>query len=245
MHERFEDGTLPFLNIIALGHALDTHRRLYKSQSHVSKHVTALRRFATHELSLLKHANGRPVFLQHHAFGASKFLEGPGPIIGFSLLGPSTDPEFIGHVHLDQLATINGFHIRTGGLCNTGVLASSLNLSDQDLVAEYARGRACWDDGTFLLNFFSTFSTFAEEFGGVEKSNQRPLGMARISFGASSTIDDILQWISFIRRYFVVSEKIFSLTGPSCSQPSSVYPTTSLRTLMLCAWAVQRVGLAV
>ncbi|KAJ7275540.1 pyridoxal phosphate-dependent transferase [Mycena haematopus] len=212
IHERFEDGTLPFLNIIALSIALDTHRRLYKSPRHVSKHVSALLRFATRELSLICHANGRPVVQQHRAFDGSKYLEEPGPIIGFSLLDPSS--EFIGHVYLEQLATVNGFHIRTGGLCNTGLLTSTLDISDQDLMDEYNRGRSCWDD---------------EEFGG---SNSRPLGIARISFGAASTIDDVLQWISFIRRYFVMSETVVSISKP-LSFKASVSAAASLQTLML------------
>ncbi|KAJ6626919.1 pyridoxal phosphate-dependent transferase [Mycena sp. CBHHK59/15] len=216
IHERFEDGTLPFLNIIALGHALNTHRRLYKSHRNVSKHVATLLSFATHELSLIKHANGRPVFLQHRAFSSARYLEEPGPIIAFSLLGPSS--EFIGHVTLDQLATINGFHIRAGGLCNTGVLASAFDLSDRDLMDEYERGRSCWDD---------------EEFGGVGKDTQRPLGIARISFGASSTIDDVLHWISFIRRYYVVSKPVVTLSKPLSDPQSTFSPSVSLQTLML------------
>ncbi|KAF7340084.1 Molybdenum cofactor sulfurase [Mycena venus] len=213
IHERFEDGTLPFLNIIALGHALDTHRRLYQSHRHVSKHVSALLRFTTRELSLIHHANGRPVVRLHRAFGNSEYLEEPGPTIGFSLFGPSS--EFVGHVHLEQLATINGFQIRTGGLCNTGALASAFDISDQDLMYEYNRGRSCWDD---------------EEFSGAEN---RPLGMARISFGASSTIDDVLQWVSFIRRYFVVSEPVIALSKPLTTPKASASAVASLQTLML------------
>ncbi|KAJ7356811.1 molybdenum cofactor sulfurase [Mycena albidolilacea] len=216
LHERFEDGTLPFLNIIALGQALDTHRRLYKSHRHVSRHVSALLRFATRELSLIRHANGRPVVQQHRAFGVSKYLEEPGPTIGFSVLSPSS--EFIGHVHLEQLATVNGFQIRAGGLCNTGVLASAFNISDQDLMDEYNRGRSCWDD---------------EEFGGSEKQSNRPLGIARISFGASSTIDDVLQWVSFIRRYFVVSETVVALSKPLPTPRPSESAAASLQTLTL------------
>ncbi|KAJ7226007.1 molybdenum cofactor sulfurase [Mycena pura] len=215
IHERFEDGTLPFLDIISLGQALLTHRRLYKSHRHVSMHVSALLRFATRELASIRHANGRPVVKQHRAFNGFKSLEEPGPIIGFSLLGPSS--EYIGHVHLEELATVSGFHIRTGGLCNTGVLASIFNINDEDLMNEYARGRSCWDD---------------EEFGGIGKDVLYPLGIARISFGASSTIDDVLQWLSFIRRYFVISEKIITLSKPlSPQRPSPA--VARLETLML------------
>ncbi|KAF7310520.1 Molybdenum cofactor sulfurase [Mycena chlorophos] len=146
LHERFEDGTLPFLDIIALDCALDTHKKLFKSQRHVSKHVSTLLRFATRELAALRHGNGRPVIKQHRAFGAlGSDLEEPGPIIGFSVLDPES--EYVGHVHVEQLATVNGFQIRTGGLCNTGVLASSFNLTDEHIREEYARGRSCWDDG--------------------------------------------------------------------------------------------------
>ncbi|KAJ6519329.1 molybdenum cofactor sulfurase [Mycena sanguinolenta] len=215
IHERFEDGTLPFLNIIALDHALDTHKRLYKSHRHVSKHVSALLRFATRELSLIQHVNGCPVVQQHRAFDGSEYLEEPGPTIGFSLLDPLS--EFIGHIYLEQLATVNGFHIRTGGLCNTGVLASVFDISDQDLLDEFHRGRSCWDD---------------EEFSGLEKNSNRPLGIARISFGASSTIDDVLQWVSFIRRYFVVSETVVSISKPLSSKPPAS-ATASLQTLVL------------
>ncbi|KAJ7124827.1 molybdenum cofactor sulfurase [Mycena crocata] len=216
IHEQFEDGTLPFLSIVALRQALATHQRLYKSQRHVSKHVSTLLRFATRELSLTRHANGSPVVKQHFAFGASKLLEEPGPTIGFSLLGPTS--EYIGHVHLEQLATVNGFQIRTGGICNTGVLASALNISDADLMDEYARGRTCWDD---------------EEFAGVEKDLRRPLGIARISFGASSTIDDVLQWVSFIRRYFVVSETVAILSKSLSTKDIAISAAATLKTLVL------------
>ncbi|KAJ7655303.1 molybdenum cofactor sulfurase [Mycena polygramma] len=216
IHERFEDGTLPFLSIVALGHALDTHRGLYKSHRHVSAHVSALLRFATRELSLIHHANGRPVVRQHQSFGASKYLEDPGPIIGFSLLDPSS--EYIGHVHLEQLATVNGLQIRTGGLCNTGVLASTFDMSDQDLMDEYDRGRSCWDD---------------EEFSGADDHSNRPLGIARISFGASSIIDDVLQWVSFIRRYFVVSDTVVALSKPLSTRKAVVSTAARLQTLVL------------
>ncbi|KAF7319885.1 Molybdenum cofactor sulfurase [Mycena kentingensis (nom. inval.)] len=207
LHERFEDGTLPFLDIIALKCALDTHKKLFKSQRHIFRHVSTLLRFASREMAALRHANGRPVIKQHRAFGGLADVEAPGPVIGFSVLDPAG--EYVGHVHLEQLATINGLHIRTGGLCNTGVLASTFDIKDEDIAEEYGRGRSCWDD---------------EEFGAAG----HPLGMARISFGASSTIDDVLQWLSFLRRYFVVSDKVANLVSPS--PPNSAI---TLKTMML------------
>ncbi|CAK5279900.1 unnamed protein product [Mycena citricolor] len=214
VHERFEDGTVSYLSIVALARALDTHKRLYKSHRHVAKHVSSLVRFATGELASLRHANGKPVVQQHRSFAAAAaFLEDPGPIIGFTLLDDKSKP--LGHVHLEQLAAVNGFQIRTGGLCNTGVVASVFDLTDKDLKGENDRGRACWDD---------------EEFGGLNR--EKPLGLARISFGASSTIDDVLQWISFVRRYFVMSTTVIALSDP-VADPDALTASATLDTAML------------
>lgn len=142
MHDRLEAGTLPFLDIISLGHALDTHLRLYHSHSLVSKHTCSLSHLASHQLSLLRHANGAPVVHQHRFLS----LESPGSTIGFSLLDSAG--LHVGHVHLERLAIINGFQLRTGGLCNTGAWTSVLGFTDEDLVRLHAKGRACWDDGT-------------------------------------------------------------------------------------------------
>jgi molybdenum cofactor sulfurtransferase len=141
VHDRLEAGTLPFLDIISLGHALDAHQRLYHSHSLVSKHSSSLSRLASHQLSLLRHANGTPVVLQHRFLS----LEAPGSTIGFSLLDSAG--LHVGHVHLERLATINGFQLRTGGLCNTGAWTSAMGFSDEDLVRLHEKGRACWDDG--------------------------------------------------------------------------------------------------
>ena len=144
-YDLFEDGTLAFLSIIALGHALDTTKRLYKSHSHISAHAASLTTLATEELASLRHSNGQRVVQQHRAFRGASVAEAPGPIIGFTLLDLSGNP--VGHVHLERMATINGFQLRTGGLCNTGVLSSAVGITDVDLKDGYSKGRVCWDDG--------------------------------------------------------------------------------------------------
>lgn len=151
VHDRLEAGTLPFLDIISLGHALDTHQRLYHSHSLVAKHTTSLSRLASHKLSLLHHANGTPVVQQHRFLS----FEAAGSTIGFSLLG-STGLH-VGHVHLERLATINGFQLRTGGLCNTGAWTSAMGFTDEDLVRLHENGRACWDDGEIVCLYIVFF----------------------------------------------------------------------------------------
>ncbi|SGY67721.1 BQ5605_C004g02801 [Microbotryum silenes-dioicae] len=179
-HERLEAGTLPFLDIIALGHSMDTHNRLYGSHQRVSAHALALTDYARSRLGQLKHANGsKVVSIQHN-----DSYERCGPTIGFTLYDAAGSP--VGHVHLDRLATMNGFQIRTGGLCNTGVWTRAFGYTDQDLLRLHEKGRACWDD---------------EEFD----DEGRPLGVARISFGASSSREDVDSFVEFIERFFLES----------------------------------------
>lgn len=218
VHERLEHGTPPYLDIIALGHAMDTYRRLYRSLKYISLHASSLSNFTSHQLSLIRHANGLPVVQQHRLVGCLH-LEPPGPIIGFSLL--DARGAYIGHAQLERLATLHAFSIRSGGMCNTGVWTSVMGLSDLDLQRLRHQGRACWDD---------------EEFDG-----NKPLGLARISFGACSTLEDAVAFIDFIRRFFVDPG-----VSPEAFQREETFDTrkrdVKLRQLTLCE---QRIFLAV
>ncbi|KAK4705574.1 molybdenum cofactor sulfurtransferase, partial [Phenoliferia sp. Uapishka_3] len=238
IHDAFEDGTLPFLSIIALNHAMTVHRQLYTSNSAVSSHTTALASFARRELSSLRHANGSPAVLLHKAFGSLVQIQEPGPTIAFTLMGPLGKP--VGHVFLDRLASINSFQLRTGGLCNTGVLSEVCSLDDTDLLEGYHKGRRCWDDGELLYYYWKQLALIrlpsfaaAEEF--YDKDDSKPLGLARISFGASSTVDDVLDFIEFVRRYFVVSEEVISLQHePAVEAGSAVLKSVVLYPIKSC-----------
>lgn len=146
IHDRFEDGTLPFLQIVALGKALDGIK--VRGLDRVARHAASLARLAREQFGLLVHPNGEPVVQQHLAFRNSRFLEDSGPIIGFTVRDSSG--RAVGHVQLDRLATINGFQIRTGGLCNIGVVSTVMGLSDGEIWEGYEKGRACWDEGEFI-----------------------------------------------------------------------------------------------
>ena len=102
LHSRFEDGTLPFLDIIALDHAMDTHRRLFRTLEEVSTHSTGIAEWTVKEMLDLKHGCGQPVCRIYNR--SSDYNN--GATIGFSLLDVFGKP--IGHVELDKLAAING-----------------------------------------------------------------------------------------------------------------------------------------
>ncbi|KAG6827921.1 hypothetical protein H0H92_009963 [Tricholoma furcatifolium] len=219
VHHRFENGTIPYLSIVALRCAIDAHQRLFTPRAMTrsffpltltmtsiqpdpcsstsldavhahSSHLAAMARTALQEI---RHFDGTSLVRIHQGEGSGRWEE-DGPTIAFTLYtpsqslrsnlrrfpgvidafrGPETRPMAIGHVHVLNLATVAGIHLRTGGLCNTGVLARVCGLSDAELGNLWAEGRVCGD---------------GVEFGG--DTGDKGLGLVRVSFGACSFSQD-------------------------------------------------------
>ena len=81
------------------------------------------------------------------------------------------------------------------------------------------------------------FFLFIEEFGG--ENGTKPLGVARISFGASSTIEDVDKFINFLQRYFLISHETIALALPPSSfshaqESPCLKPEVYLQNLVRC-----------
>lgn len=138
---RLQHGTPPYLDVVALSHAIDAHERLFGTLARVARHTATLADEMRQRLVALRHANGRRVIKLHEAF-----INTPnGPTIALSVL--DARGQFVGHAHVERLATINGIQLRAGGLCNTGAWTAAFGLDDDDLKRLAASGRACWDEG--------------------------------------------------------------------------------------------------
>ena len=178
------------MDIIALDHAFTCHFKLFRSFESISLHTQALTRYAEIGLRQLSHFNDQLVCKIHDSFDDSMYIDPiRGPIIGFTVFTSQGNP--VGHVEFERLAALHGFALRTGGLCNTGVLATTFDLDDNTLQSEYQRGRVCWDD---------------EEFVSSGSRNGQPLGIVRISFGAFSNLADVQTFLNFVQRYFSTPE---------------------------------------
>ncbi|KAG6837054.1 hypothetical protein H0H93_015625 [Arthromyces matolae] len=207
IHQRFENGTVSYISIVALGCAMDSYQRLFTPRfsrsidpssalKAVSQHAHYLANIARNAMSSLTHWQGTPLVRIHKGEG-SEIWEEDGPTIAFTLYTPSSSsrgPQPVGHMHLLNLATLANIQLRAGGLCNTGVLARINGLSDRELWALWEDGRDCGD---------------AVEFGG--ENGNKPLGLARISFGACSSIQDVQKFINFLRQYFLISKEAVEL----------------------------------
>ncbi|KAF4762189.1 hypothetical protein HAV15_006652 [Penicillium sp. str.  len=182
IHERLEDGTLPFHSIIALDTALDTHKRLFGSMANISAHTSFLAKQVYEKLSSLAHFNERKVcqIYQSHtsSYGNS---HAQGPIIAFNLC--NSRGEWVPKTEVEKLATVQNMQIRTGSVCNPGGTASSLGWTGPELRRHYSAGLRCGDNHDVL--------------GG------RPTGILRVSIGATTNMKDIDSLINFIEEFYV------------------------------------------
>jgi molybdenum cofactor sulfurtransferase len=235
LHEALEDGTLPFHNIMALDAAIDVHKRLYGSMDRIANHTAYLAQKMFDKLELLRHANGEPVCVMHsHGFRAADSRHIQGPAVAFNVR--NSHGAWVSNVEFERLATIRNFHIRSGGLCNPGGVATSLNLEPWEMRKNFSAGFRCGAETDIYAGKIT--------------------GIIRASLGAMSTISDVESFISFVKEFYVeigVASPISYF--PVVSQKSTdflvesltIYPIKSCGGLSippLTAWEVRPEGLA-
>ncbi|OTB11603.1 hypothetical protein K445DRAFT_321982 [Daldinia sp. EC12] len=177
LHESLEDGTLPVHSIIALDSALDVHRQLFTSMRDVANHTSFLSRRLHDGLATLRHSNNKPVCV---LYSQPACTSGNGPVIAFNL--QSHLGGWVSLAEFEKLAVLKRFHIRTGGLCNPGGIASSLSLEPWEMKRNFSSGFRCGAENDII--------------GG------KPTGVIRVSLGAISTISDVDKFIEFIAEFY-------------------------------------------
>ncbi len=186
LHERLEDGTSAFHNIIALDSALNVHQGLFGSMKNVSSHTATLAKALYDQMVALTHGNGRPLSRMYHGefpkFGDSNLQ---GPTIAFNVV--KSNGQWIGKSDYEQLAVVNNIHVRTGGLCNAGGIASALDLSPEEMRDNFDEGLRCGND--------------------VDELNGKPTGVIRVSLGAMSSTKDVENFMRFI-EIFVLGQGV-------------------------------------
>ncbi|ESZ92172.1 hypothetical protein SBOR_7429 [Sclerotinia borealis F-4128] len=182
LHETLEDGTLPFHNIIALEAAIDVHRSLYGSMERIANHTTFLARKLYEGLKSLRHANSEPVCTIYSCgFSNETSSEVQGPTIAFNV--KTSFGAWVTNVEFERLASIRNYHIRTGGLCNPGGVASALDLQPWETKRNFSAGLRCGGE--------------TDVYAG------KITGVIRVSLGAMSTMSDIESFLLFVEEFFV------------------------------------------
>ena len=183
--EQFEDGTLPFQQIIAIEPAIHLFRTLFGSMHCVASYCAYLTKRCAEALSTLKHYNNQRLvkFLTRNVKSYGDVYT-QGPILTFLL--KRADGSNIGYAEVERLATLETLHLRVGGLCNPGARQRYLQLTTEDLNEERVQGKICGDD--------------------FDHIDGKPTGAIRISFGPCTLYDvECQKLISFLNKYFLES----------------------------------------
>ncbi|KAK3310054.1 pyridoxal phosphate-dependent transferase [Chaetomium strumarium] len=235
LHERLEDGTLPIHSIIALDAALDVQKQLFGSMLDVAAHTAFLARRLHRGLRSLRHGNGEAVCVLYSPDPEriDKSV-GLGPIIAFNVR--NSLGAWVSLTEVEKLATLKGFHIRTGGVCNPGGIALALGLEPWEMRQNFSSGFRCGAETDIMAG--------------------KPTGVIRASLGAMSTISDVDSFLGFIAEFYrdvspapVVREPVLQSRGSSRWRVHSifVYPIKSCGSFQVppgVHWEVRREGLA-
>uniref|UniRef100_A0A3Q2XHM9 Molybdenum cofactor sulfurase n=1 Tax=Hippocampus comes TaxID=109280 RepID=A0A3Q2XHM9_HIPCM len=178
--DRFEDGTVSFLDIIALNHSFEALYRITGGMQNIQQHTFGLARYTYMLLSSLCHGNGRPV-TQMYTLGQFDSPSTQGAILNFNLI--DSCGEIIGYSQVDRMASLYNIHVRTGCFCNTGACQSFLGITNQEMRRNLQAGHVCGDT--------------------IDLVNGQPTGSVRVSFGYMSTFDDCQKFLSFVVECFV------------------------------------------
>ncbi|KAH6671297.1 putative molybdenum cofactor sulfurase [Halenospora varia] len=186
LHDALEDGTLPFHNIIALGCAIEIHKKLFTSMTSISKHTSFLIQHLYSGLSQLHHRNGNPVCTIYNESSSFSHYANPtlqGATLAFNIC--RFDGTYIGNTTIESLANERKIFLRSGGLCNPGGIASYLKVEPWQFKRAYSSGFRCGGDDEEL-----------------QIIHGKPTGVVRASLGAMSTIEDVDKFLDFIRETF-------------------------------------------
>lgn len=182
LHDQLEDGTLPFHSILALDTALDVQQHLFGTMSDVSKHTTYLTKRLFDHLSALRHWNGTPLCRIYNdataKYGDSKTQ---GATVAFNVQKP--DGSLVPYSEIERVADEHAIHIRSGGLCNPGGIATHLSLRPWEMKRAWSSGHRCGH--------------------ATEIISGKPTGVVRASLGAMSTKSDVDRLVKLLSASYV------------------------------------------
>ncbi|XP_044071197.1 molybdenum cofactor sulfurase [Siniperca chuatsi] len=178
--DRFEDGTVSFLDIIAVNHSFEALYRITGGMHNIQQHTFGLARYTYMLLSSLCHGNGRPV-AQIYTEGQFESPSTQGAILNFNLM--DSHGQIIGYSQVDRMACLFNIHVRTGCFCNTGACQSFLGITNQQMRRNLQAGHVCGDS--------------------IDLVDGQPTGSVRVSFGYMSTFEDCQKFLNFVAECFV------------------------------------------
>lgn len=187
LHDRLEDGTLPFHSIFALDHAITVHERLYgpNPMKFISHHTAQLAKMMYDGLTGFRHSNGKPlcrIYKDEAAVYGDPSLQ--GATIAFNVL--KADGNLVGYEEVEEAADERNIYVRSGSLCNPGGVATYLQWSPMEMKAAYAAGHRCSNPTQLMMG--------------------KATGVVRVSLGAMSTHSDVRTLLRFLDEVYLEKE---------------------------------------
>jgi molybdenum cofactor sulfurtransferase len=173
-HERFENGTINYLDIPAVEIGIEHIQSIGHAKIH--DRVTALSNMLYNALDQLTHTNGQKMVKLHgpkdrHAVGGTlimNFFRADGSVIPFE--------------EIEEQANARNISIRSGCFCNPGIDEVNNQLSEGEL-SNYFTHRA---DGNY-----KDMVAFLHKMRGA----------TRVSFGLASRVRDVETFLEFVQSF--------------------------------------------
>jgi molybdenum cofactor sulfurtransferase len=174
----FEDGTVDYLNLPAVGTGLQHLERIGRDAIHTR--VGCLTRWLLDALTGLQHANGRPLV---QVLGPTDTSERGGTVT-FVLHDPDGQP--IDDRRVEELANQVDISLRTGCFCNPGAGEIAHHLS--------AREMTRWFERDEPMSFGELRDHLRTEYGVL-------VAAVRVSLGVASTFEDVYRLLCFLQGF--------------------------------------------
>jgi selenocysteine lyase/cysteine desulfurase len=173
-HERFEDGTINYLDIPAIKIGLDYLETI--GMHRITERISALSETLYRELSALQHENGAPIL---QIYGPKNRKNVGGTLIMNFL---DKDGNIFPIEQVEKKANERKISIRTGCFCNPGLDELNSGISTDEL-SKYFTDH---EDGNFgdRTNFYGKLR-----------------GATRISVGLATNKEDIQKFIDFVKSF--------------------------------------------
>jgi selenocysteine lyase/cysteine desulfurase len=170
----FEDGTLNYLSIAAVGIGL---RHLASAGiDAIHTRVECLTSWLLQRLVAMRHSNGRPMVRIYGPLTTTM----RGGIVTMNFYDP--EGHLLDYRRVEELAGQQGISLRTGCFCNPGPGEAAEGITDEDVAAALARN----PDLTLPL-----FLQMIAHEGG------KSAGAIRVSFGIASNFSDAHRFVRF------------------------------------------------
>ncbi|KAL6774590.1 hypothetical protein ACKKBG_A25570 [Auxenochlorella protothecoides x Auxenochlorella symbiontica] len=189
-----EDGTLPFLDIVALQYGLDAFERLGGIHA-IKRHVGTLAAHLYDRVRGLRHSNGAPLLRVFGKHEDPRRAEVQAATLNFEILTPR------GGIYSYRTAGVEaaaaGVYMRLGCTCNPGACYTALGVRDEEVADFAATKHDNWTDWEWIT------VTRGVGPGGAPEQVVLPLGSIRASLGALSRWEDVDALARFLEAKYV------------------------------------------